>query len=97
MKLKIVRKNTSHNKVHFSMTGDMTIYSIKKLKDLLYGELKKSSGIILDLSGINQADTSAFQLILFLKREAEATERSFVIEDISDRLESVFDLYKERF
>jgi ABC-type transporter Mla MlaB component len=62
----------------------------------MLGELKKSSGMILDLSGINEADTAAFQLILFLRREAEATERSFIIEKMSSRLEAVFDLYKER-
>ena len=96
MKLNIVRRKTDDNEVHFSMTGDMTIYSIKKLKDLMLGELKKNSGIILDLSGISQADTSAFQLLLFLKREAEATEKKFKIDKISTRLESVFELYKER-
>lgn len=96
MKLKIVRKKNADNTVRFSMAGDMTIYSIKKLKDLMLGELKKSSGMVLELSGINEADTAAFQLILFLRREAEATERSFKIEKMSSRLESVFNLYKER-
>lgn len=95
MKLQIVRKKTGDNKVELQIAGNMTIYSIKKLKEVLLKELKGSSGMILDMSGINEADTSAFQLLVFLKREAEATERMFRIDSMSSRLQSIFSLYNE--
>jgi anti-anti-sigma factor len=95
VKLEIVRKKAGENKVQLQIAGNMTIYSIKKLKELLLKELKSSSGITLDMSGINEADTSAFQLLLFLKREAEATDRDFHVMNMSSRLQSIFSLYNE--
>jgi len=51
--------------------------------------------MILDMSGVNEADTSAFQLLVFLKREAEATDRLFSVDSMSSRLKSIFSLYNE--
>ena len=95
MKLKIIRKKIPDNIIHFEMSGNMTIYSIKKLKDILLKDLKSYAGIILNLSEINESDTSAFQLLLFLKREAEATGKKFIIEKPGSRIESIFTLYQE--
>ncbi len=95
MKLHIMRKKAGDNKVQLKIAGNMTIYSIKKLKELLLRELKSSSRITMDLSGINEADTSAFQMLVFLKREAAATDREFHVVNMSNRLQSIFSLYNE--
>lgn len=95
MKLQIIRKKPDEDKVLLQVAGNMTIYSIKKLKELLHKELKSSKDMTLDMSGINEADTAAFQLLIFLKREAEATGREFRVSKMSSRLQSIFSLYNE--
>jgi len=95
MKLKILRKKTANDELHFTLTGEMTVYSAAGLKDVLIKELKSCRGIILNLAEINEADTSGFQLLLFLKREAGLMGKSFRIVEVSSRLKSIFTLYKE--
>jgi anti-anti-sigma factor len=95
MKLKIVRQKTDSGSLHLTLTGEMTIYSSAKLKNVLMKELESSSGITMNLSGIDEADTSGFQLLLFLKREAETLGKSFRITETSRRLKAIFTLYKE--
>jgi anti-anti-sigma factor len=95
MKLKIVRTKTGNDILNLSITGGMNVYSAGKLKDVLLKELKSCSGITLDLAGIDEADTSGFQLLLFLKREARILGKSFRITEMSSRLRNIFNLYKE--
>jgi len=95
MKLKIVRKKTDNDMLHLTLTGEMTVYSVVKLKEIIINELKSCSGITVDLAGVGEADTSGFQLLLFLKREADLTGRIFRITEASPRLKSIFALYKE--
>ncbi len=95
MKLQITRKRKDDKRVMLQIAGNMTIYSIKKLKEVLLKELKSSAGMMLDLSKVNEADSSAFQLLVFLKREAESTERSFSVSSMNSRLQAIFSLYNE--
>ncbi len=95
MKLKIVRKRTEKNTLHLTLAGEMDIYSSARLKNILVDELNSCSGITMDLAGVAEADTSGFQLILFLKREAETLGKSLRITEASPRLKSIFALYKE--
>lgn len=95
MKLKIVRKKTGSNALHFILSGEMTVYSTPKLKDFLLKELENCSGMSVDLAQIDEADTAGFQLILFLKREAVALGKSFNVTEVSSKLKSIFTLYKE--
>jgi len=95
MKLTLVRKKTENNSLHFKLTGEMTVYSASKLKEVLFKELKSCSGISLDLTEVDEADTSGFQLLLFLKREAGISGKNFSITEMSSRLRNIFTLYKE--
>jgi len=95
LKLQITRKRKDDKRVMLQIAGNMTIYSIKKLKEVLLKELKSSAGMMLDLSKVNEADSSAFQLLVFLKREAESTERSFSVSSMNSRLQAIFSLYNE--
>jgi len=95
MKLKIVREKKDNNRLHLKLAGEMTVYSSARLKDVLLKELKSCSGITLDLAEVDEADTSGFQLLLFLKREAKILGKSFKITEVSSRLRNIFTLYKE--
>ncbi len=95
MKLKIVRSKMGNGVMHLTLTGEITVYSAEKLKKFLLGELKSNSGISMDLAEVDEADTSGFQLLIFLKREAGILGKSFRITETSRRLKSIFTLYKE--
>jgi anti-anti-sigma factor len=95
MRLKIVRTKNENGSVHLELTGEMTVYSSVKLKDIMVKEIKESSGLTMDLSGVDEADTSGFQLLLFLRREAGLLGKSFGITETSRRLGDIFALYKE--
>lgn len=95
MKLKIVRKKTGKDSLHLTLSGEMTVYSSGKLKNILINELKSCSGITMDLAGVDEADTSGFQLILFIKREAALLGKKFSITETGPRFRAIFDLYKE--
>jgi len=95
MKIKISRKKLENNELHFTLSGDMNIYTAAGLKKVLINDLKDSSGIKMNLSAVEEADTAAFQLLLFLKREAMILGKSFQITEMSARLKSIFTLYDE--
>lgn len=95
MKLRILRKRTEDEGIHLTIAGDMTVYSVVRLKEVLMKELKSGSGITVDLSDVNDADTSGFQLLIFLRKEAYMLGKKFKITELSPRLESIFSLYRE--
>ena len=95
MKLKINRNIQDNNEIRYTLAGEMNVYTAVKLKELLLKELQSSAGLKMNLAGVNEADTSAFQLLIFLKREAVIIGKSFQITEVSGRLKSIFTLYKE--
>jgi len=95
MKLKIIKEKINNDMLHLSLIGEMTVYSAVNLKSILLKELDRCSGITMNLAEISEADTSGFQLLLFLKREAEMLGKSFRITEVSPRLKSIFTLYRE--
>jgi anti-sigma B factor antagonist len=96
MRLKIIRKKTDNEDLHLKLTGEMTVYSAAKLKDILLNELKFCPGLTLDLADVDEADTAGFQLLLFLKREADLHDKSFRVTEMNSRLNKMFTFYKEK-
>jgi len=95
MKLKIIRQKAPNDELILTLTGGMTVYSAVRLKQILVKELGACSGLTLNLAEVDEADTSGFQLLLFLKREAGLLGKSFKVTDMSRRLKSIFTLYRE--
>ncbi len=95
MKLRIMKKKGEDDTIILTMIGELTIYTVAKLKTVLLNELKAFSGIVLNLSGIDEADTAGFQLLLFLRREAQSAGKTVVIDETSARVKSIFSLYNE--
>ena len=95
MKLRILKKKGEDDTILLTMIGELTIYTAGKLKSVLLNELNAFSGIVLNLSGIDDADTAGFQLILFMKREADTAGKGFIINEASARVKSIFSLYNE--
>lgn len=96
MRLRIKKRRTDSDEVVLAMTGELTIYTVSKLKGILLDELKAFSGIILNLSEIDDADTAGFQLLLFLEEEAKCAGKTLIIDGASERVKSIFSLYGEQ-
>jgi anti-anti-sigma factor len=95
MKLKIIRKHDEGNNLLLTLSGEMTVYTVARLKEILLGELKSAIEITLNLEDVHEADTSGFQLLVYLKNECRRRGKGFRISALSSRLESIFSLYKE--
>lgn len=96
MKLRILKKKSENDTIHLTMIGELTIYTVSKLKDLMLKEINAFSGVVINLAGIDDADTAGFQLLIFLRREAESAGKTLVVDDASVRIKSIFSLYNEK-
>ena len=95
MKVKIKKKKRDSGSVSLFLDGEVNVYSVVKLKKHFMNEMKSSSDLKIDLSDVTLFDTSGFQLLIFLKREAETANKQFVLVNPSGEVRSVFDLYNE--
>jgi anti-anti-sigma factor len=93
--LKIRINEKSQGNINLNFDGEMTIYSVEKIKQTLLDKLADVESIEADLSGVSRIDTSVFQLFLKTKIEAEENNRSFKIVNPSRETKRIFDLYGE--
>ena len=52
MKLKISRKIDKNDQLHLTLTGEMTIYTSAKLKDILFNEIKSNLNQLISKANI---------------------------------------------
>lgn len=69
--------------------GEMTIYGAAEMKEKLISSLGPCSEINADLSQVSEIDTSGIQLLLLLRREAQAQGKRFRIISKSAAVETV--------
>lgn len=93
MQLTAKKKNIDSEKVLYRFEGDITVYTVKKLKSLLIREITAGHGIDLDLSGIAKFDSAGYQLLLLLKREAARLNKSCNVTARSGEVSRVLELY----
>ncbi len=62
-----------------AIVEDMTIYNAARQKDELIAALRASDTLELDLSAVAEIDTSGFQLLVLVKREAERSGKQATI------------------
>lgn len=93
LKIHINEKNQGN--IHINFDGEMTIYSVEKIKNILLDKLTEAKSLEADLSGVSRIDTSVFQLFLKTKMEAEENNRSFKIINPSKETKRIFTLYGE--
>jgi anti-anti-sigma factor len=93
--LKIRINEKSQGNINLNFDGEMTIYSVEKIKQTLLDKLADVESIEADLSGVSRIDTSVFQLFLKTKIEAEENNKSFKIVNPSRETKRIFELYGE--
>lgn len=89
--MKRARKD-SRPPVHtFSLTGDLTIYTVAAAKTALLSELQAAPSVALDLSQVGEIDTAGLQLLIFAKREAERLSKSLSVVAPSTAVTALLD------
>jgi anti-anti-sigma factor len=73
---------------------EMTIQNARGLKSVLLENLLEASEMEVDLSGVVEMDSSGFQLLVMLGREAEALGNVFRVSSHSRATQAVMDLYR---
>ncbi|WP_005037984.1 STAS domain-containing protein [Holophaga foetida] len=74
------------------LSGDLTIYSAAEARHELETHLSQHPTLVLDLSEIDELDTSGVQVLLWLKREAAARVGALSLVRHSPAVVETFDL-----
>lgn len=83
----------SGDRCRLGIDDDLTIYTAAALKQALLDPLGKADEVELELSRVAECDTAGFQLLVLLKREAEAEGKRLSLTGHSPAVLKVFDLY----
>lgn len=75
-----------------SLSEDFSIYSAAQNKEDLLGRLELSQGLELDLSQIEEMDSAGLQVLMLLKREADARGKPLQLVNHSRAVVEVFEL-----
>ena len=75
------------------VTGEMTIYQIRTLKEEMFALFASSEIHEFDLSEVTEFDSSGFQLIALARREASYRGQPLTVRSCSLAVKKVFDAY----
>lgn len=64
------QQNATSAIARFAIEGEMTIYRAAELKDLILPQIGLADEIEIDLSNVDEIDSSGLQLLIATKREA---------------------------
>jgi len=94
MALKRARgSNKSTGLCKLAIDEDMTIYAIETLKHELSEELDNYETFVLNLSAVEEFDSSGIQLLLALQTELEKKNKSLTLSAVSDVVSTLIALY----
>lgn len=75
-----------------SIKGELTIYQALELKQLLLTALAGTAVLEVDLSGVTDIDTAGVQLLILVKKTAQAQQRELHLVAHSPAVTDVFEL-----
>jgi anti-anti-sigma factor len=74
------------------LQGGLTIYAITEARDLLCAALDQRRELQLDLSGLEELDTSGVQLLAWMKQEARRQGKRLALFGHSPAVVEIFEL-----
>jgi len=75
-----------------SIHGELNIYFITEVKEQLVQLLNDTEHLVLNLSDIDNIDTSGIQLLVMLKKEATAENKNLTFEQHSQPVIEIIEL-----
>lgn len=86
-------QSTRDGHLRLLVNGGFTIFQAAEYKPQLLGVIDNADDILeLDLSGVDEIDTTGLQLLLLMKREAALQYKQLFINGISPAVQSVIDM-----
>jgi anti-anti-sigma factor len=89
MNISVKKRKGSHR---VEIDGEMNIYSAVTLKEELACTVEEANEIDLALGKVTEIDTSGVQILIALKREADAAGKALRITSVSQQVTSVIRL-----
>jgi len=89
LKREIAMKLISEEKdgqTFLKISGDISVYEVRELRDELIAHLKAHSELTLDLSEVTDCDTAGVQLLYSARITAESEDKPFLIRGASPQL-----------
>ena len=74
--------------------GDFTIRRVPEMKDVLLARLAQSQALEVDLAGVTEIDTAGVQLLLMVRRAAQASQKDLRLVAHSPAVASLFELLR---
>lgn len=90
--MKIKTKHAS-GKSNVTIQGEMLLPNAAELRKKLLDVLEDEKSISLDLSDVNDVDTSCYQIIVQLKQECTANGKDFAISSMSNPFRDIVSIY----
>ncbi len=91
-----ITEQKDSSKCVLKLDGDMTIYTAMENKVHFDSYLYSEQNISLDMLAVNEFDSSGFQMLLLLERQALANDNTFKITKASPAVEEVLSLYHKK-
>lgn len=91
--MEIKEKDIKKTKANILLSGDLTIYQVKKFRDEFVNYLNKFKSLVVDLSEVKKFDSSGFQLLLYFKKEGQRLKKKVLFENHSDVVTRIIELY----
>ena len=80
--------------IAFRLEGEFGKHVNKELREKVMGALDHNQNVVIDLTRVNDIDTSAAALLVECIRVSEVTNTSFKVIGINNKVKSIFELLK---
>lgn len=91
-----ITKKSDNSKCVIKLDGDMTIYTATENKEHFEPYFLTEQDISVDMSAVNDFDSTGFQMLLLLERQALLNESTFQVSSASPAVQEVLDLYQKQ-
>lgn len=91
-----ITKQTDDSKCALTLTGDMTIYTAMENKVHFEPYFESGQDMSLDMSAVNEFDSTGFQMLLLLERQTLEKDNVFNVKPVSPAVQEVLTLYNKQ-
>ncbi len=88
-----ITTQNADNQCQLQFSGEMSIYSAMENKAKMAALFEVESDIALDASNVSEMDSSGFQMLLLLERQAAQHQKKFRLSAVSPVVQEVVSLY----
>ena len=90
-----ITKQADDSKCALILNGDMTIYMAEENKEHFDDYFNNDLDISLDMSSVSEFDSTGFQMLLLLERQAKENNKTFNVKPASPAVEEILTLYNK--